>query len=86
MHIGTTLLTALGTAVALMFVAWLLYRATGVPWGWVSWSAPALMLYFLVQVTGIPLTEKQAVASKGDAYRAYQREVAAFIPWFPRAR
>jgi steroid 5-alpha reductase family enzyme len=28
MHIGTVLLTALGTAVGLMFVAWLLYRAT----------------------------------------------------------
>ena len=73
------------------FFEWLLWcsfalMATGAPWGWVAWSAPAMMLYFLVRVTGIPLTEKQAVASKGDAYRAYQREVSAFIPWFPGAR
>ncbi|MBA4071299.1 MAG: hypothetical protein C0497_05600 [Gemmatimonas sp.] len=70
------------------FFEWLLWcsfalMATGAPWGWVSWSAPAMMLYFLVRVTGIPLTEKQAVASKGEAYRAYQREVSAFVPWFP---
>ena len=135
MQTGTILMAALGVAVGLMFVAWLLYRATGkaswvdafwagnlavlalgyawllpmrflrdhankgrvcrtglwsvsrhpnyffewllwcsfalmatgAPWGWVSWSAPAMMLYFLVRVTGIPLTEKQAVASQGDA-------------------
>ncbi|MHB1095647.1 MAG: DUF1295 domain-containing protein [Gemmatimonadaceae bacterium] len=78
MQSGTMLLTALGAAVARM--------ATSAPWGWASWSAPALMYYCLTRVTGIPLTEKQAVASKGDAYRAYQREVSAFIPWFPAAR
>jgi steroid 5-alpha reductase family enzyme len=70
------------------FFEWLLWcafalMASGVPLGWASWTAPALMLYFLLRVTGVPLTEKQAVASKGDAYRAYQREVSAFVPWFP---
>jgi len=40
---------------------------------------------FLLFVTGIPYTEKRAVQSKGDAYRQYQRETSAFIPWFPRA-
>jgi steroid 5-alpha reductase family enzyme len=68
------------------FFEWLLWcafalMATGSPWGWVSWSGPAMMLYFLLRVTGIPLTEKQAIASKGEAYRAYQREVSAFVPW-----
>lgn len=71
------------------FFEWLLWCAfaliaMGAPWGWVSWSAPALMLYFLLRVTGIPLTEQQAVASKGDAYRTYQREVSGFVPWVPR--
>jgi steroid 5-alpha reductase family enzyme len=70
------------------FFEWLLWcafalMASGAPWGWVSWTAPAMMLYFLLRVTGVPLTEQQAVASKGDTYRAYQREVSAFIPWFP---
>lgn len=72
------------------FFEWLFWcavavMATGAPWGWMSWSAPALMLYFLLRVTGVPLTEQQAIASKGDAYRAYQREVSAFLPW-PRGR
>lgn len=69
------------------FFEWLLWcafalMATGAPFGWTSWVAPLLMLYFLLRVTGIPLTEQQAVASKGDAYRAYQQEVPAFFPRF----
>ncbi|MCE9518083.1 MAG: DUF1295 domain-containing protein [Verrucomicrobia bacterium] len=58
--------------------------ACGSPWGWVTIYAPLLILYFLLRVTGIPLTEKCAVQSKGDAYRKYQRTTSAFIPWFPR--
>ncbi len=68
------------------FFEWLLWcafalMATGAPWGWVSWSAPAMMLYFLLRVTGIPLTEQQAVRSRGEEYRKYQREVGGFVPW-----
>jgi len=55
------------------------------PLGWIAIVCPLLMLYFLFQVTGIPLTEKHAVQSKGEAYRKYQRTTSAFIPWFPRA-
>jgi steroid 5-alpha reductase family enzyme len=40
------------------------------------------MLYFLLRVTGIPLTEKHSIESKGAAYREYQRTTSAFIPWF----
>ena len=43
-----------------------------------------MILYFLLRVTGIPLTEKCAVESKGDAYRNYQRTTSAFVPWFPK--
>jgi steroid 5-alpha reductase family enzyme len=42
------------------------------------------MLYLLFQVTGIPLTEKHSLESRGDAYRAYQRRTSRFIPWFRR--
>jgi steroid 5-alpha reductase family enzyme len=35
-------------------------------------------------ITGIPYVEAQALRSRGEAYRAYQREVSRFIPWFPR--
>ena len=59
--------------------------ACGSPWGWISIYAPLLILYFLLRVTGIPLTEKCSVESKGDAYREYQRTTSAFIPWFPKS-
>lgn len=71
------------------FFEWLVWvafalLASASPWGWAAWSCPLLMLFFLLRVTGIPATEAQAVASKGEAYRRYQREVSSFVPWFPR--
>lgn len=56
------------------------------PFGWLSLALPALMLYFLLRVTGIPYTEMQAIKSRGDDYREYQRTTSAFIPWFPKPR
>lgn len=46
---------------------------------------PVLMLLFLYRITGIPYTEQQALKSRGEEYREYQRTTSAFIPWFPRA-
>lgn len=57
--------------------------ACGSPWGWATIYAPASILYFLLRVTGIPLTEECAVKSKGAAYREYQRTTSAFVPWWP---
>lgn len=54
------------------------------PWGWLTVYCPALMLYFLFRVTGIPATEAQALKSRGDDYRQYQATTSAFVPWFPR--
>lgn len=45
---------------------------------------PAAMLLFLFRITGIPWTEKQAIRSRGDAYRAYQSTTSVFVPWPPR--
>jgi len=45
---------------------------------------PAIMLLFLFRLTGIPYTEAQALRSRGDDYRAYQRTTSVFIPWFPK--
>ena len=53
-------------------------------WGWLGLIAPAAILYLLLFVTGIPMTEEQSIRSRGDAYRAYQRRVSAFVPWFPK--
>ncbi len=59
--------------------------ALPVPWGWTAIAAPLAMLHFLLNVTGVPLTEKLAIEKRGDAYRDYQRRTSAFIPWFPKA-
>jgi steroid 5-alpha reductase family enzyme len=56
------------------------------PLGWTTAASPLLILFFLLRVTGIPATEEQALASRGDAYRRYQQATSAFIPWFPRRR
>ena len=37
----------------------------------------------LFRVTGIPATEAQALRTRGDDYREYQRTTCAFVPWFP---
>ena len=58
--------------------------AAGARYGWVALLAPAAMLYLLFRVTGIPPTEAQALASRGDDYRVYQRTTSVFFPWFPK--
>jgi len=71
------------------FFEWLVWVgffvfALGSPFGCVTIYCPALMLFFLLRVTGIPLTERLSVKSKGDAYREYQRTTSAFVPWFKK--
>ena len=58
--------------------------AVGATYWWATLLAPAAMLYFLLRVTGIPPTEAQALASRGDDYRRYQQTTNAFVPWFPK--
>ena len=71
------------------FFEWLIWVAFALialaaPYGWLGLVAPALMLFFLFRVTGIPATEAQALRSRGEDYRRYQRETSVFVPWFPR--
>ena len=71
------------------FFEWLHWWAYVVMAGF-SWHAlaalagPLLMLLFLYRITGIPYTEAQALLSRGDDYRDYQRTTSAFVPWFPK--
>jgi len=58
--------------------------ALGSPLGWITLVCPLLMLYFLLKVTGIELTEAHSLRTRGEAYREYQRATSAFIPWFPK--
>lgn len=70
------------------WVHWFAYLVIGVRLsesiGYAALLGPVVMLVFLLFVTGVPYTEQRAVRSKGEAYRQYQRETSAFIPWFPR--
>ena len=71
------------------FFEWLIWVAFFVfalasPWGGAAIIGPAGILYLLLRVTGIPLTEEQAVRSKGEAYRRYQQTTSAFVPWPPK--
>jgi steroid 5-alpha reductase family enzyme len=68
------------------WLTWVAYAlmALAAPWGWVGLLSPLLILYLILFVTGIPPSEEQAVKSRGEDYRRYQRETSAFVPWFPR--
>lgn len=58
--------------------------AAGSPLWWLAWSGPLVMYLFLRYLSGIPLTEAHALASRGDDYRAYQRSTPMLFPWFPK--
>jgi len=63
---------------AYVLIGWL------APFGWLTLFGPALMLLFLFKITGIPPTEANALASRGEAYRRYQQNTSVFFPWPPR--
>jgi steroid 5-alpha reductase family enzyme len=67
-------------------ITWVAYAliAVGAPWGWAAFFAPALILYLVLFVTGVPPAEESSLRTRGDAYRRYQQETSRFVPWFPR--
>jgi steroid 5-alpha reductase family enzyme len=67
----------------LIWVGFALFAASS-PYGYVAFLSPAMILFFVLKLTGIPATEAQALRSRGDEYRAYQRTTSAFVPWFPK--
>lgn len=50
------------------------------PFGFVALIGPAFIYWLLVHVSGIPPLEAAMLASRGEAYAAYQRRVPAFLP------
>jgi len=66
------------------WVAWAIY-AMASPFGWLALICPSLMLFFLFRVTGIPVTEAQALRSRGHEYARYQRTTSIFVPWFKKS-
>ena len=64
---------------------WISYPliAMGASFGGWLWLLPLAMFLFLWFVTGIPYTERQAIKTRGDDYRDYQRTTSAFFPRRP---
>ena len=58
--------------------------AWGAPLWWLAWSGPVVMYLFLRYLSGIPYTEAQALRTRGEAYREYQRTTPMLFPWLPK--
>ncbi len=56
----------------------------GYPWGWLAISAPLVMYWLLVHVSGIPLLEQHMLRRSGEEFRKYQARTNAFFPGPPR--
>jgi steroid 5-alpha reductase family enzyme len=70
------------------WLTWVAYAlvALEAPYGWIGLIAPAIMLYLILFVTGVPPAEESSLRSRGDEYRRYQRETSVFVPWLPKGR
>lgn len=67
-----------------MWIAYFIF-ALGSPHGAWAIIAPALMLFLLMKVTGIPLMETRALKNKGEAFKEYMRTTSFFVP-LPKRR
>lgn len=69
------------------WLTWVAYAlvAVAAPWGWLGFTAPALILYLILFVTGVKPAEEAALKSRGDDFHRYQQETSAFVPWFPKS-
>jgi len=69
------------------FFEWLMWFsyfvfALASPYGYLAVISPAIILFLLLKVTGIPTTEQQSLKTKGEAYKRYQASTSKFVPWF----
>ena len=67
------------------WLAWMSYFifALASPWGVLAIISPAIILYLLLKVTGVPNNEEQNLRSKPVAYKKYQETTSAFFPLPP---
>ncbi len=68
---------------------WFSYPLIGVAGGWapglIALIGPLGMAGLLIKISGIPPLEREMLASRPEAYAAYQARVSAFVPWPPHA-
>ena len=69
-----------------VWIGYAVYGLAFAPWGLIAIVPQAIILASILGVTGIPPTENQAIRSKGDAYREYQKRVSRFVPMPPKSR
>lgn len=53
------------------------------PYGWLALFAPLVLLGIMLGITA-PLTERQSLKSRGEAYAQYQRQTSQFVPLPPK--
>jgi steroid 5-alpha reductase family enzyme len=65
------------------WLSWMGYFifALASPMGILAIISPAIILYLLTKVTGVPNNEQQNLRSKPVAYKKYQQTTSAFFPW-----
>lgn len=68
------------------WLQWFAYvaLASNSPLAPLAWSGPVLMFVFLRWISGVPQTEAQALRTRGEDYRRYQRTTPTLFPWFPK--
>jgi steroid 5-alpha reductase family enzyme len=64
---------------------WWAYVAIGIaaPLGLLTLIGPALMLWFLLKLTGVGPAERSSLQTRSD-YAGYQKSTSMFIPWLPK--
>jgi len=62
---------------------WLGFALIGLsaPLGWLGFLSPTVLLLTMRFITG-PISERQSLRSKPDAYRRYQDTTSMIVPWF----
>jgi steroid 5-alpha reductase family enzyme len=69
----------------LTWMAYFVFALTS-PWGILAIVSPAIILYLLLKVTGIPNNEEQNLRSKPVAYKKYQETTNSFFPFWKKNR
>ena len=69
------------------WLTWVAYAlvALAAPYGWIGFLAPAPHPLPDPLRDRHPARGEQALKSRGEDYRRYQRETSPFVPWFPRS-
>jgi|HubBroStandDraft_6_1064221.scaffolds.fasta_scaffold00769_13 steroid 5-alpha reductase family enzyme len=65
------------------WIIWVGYAVFAIasPWDWLGILSPALILYFLLRLTGIPATEVQALRSRGEESPIPTKRATPAIGW-----